>query len=77
MSVIIKARIKDRGEITWPPIGEVSFSDTPDERTRKREWLRERITEAAEDTRAALGSMPTARVHVHITFRPDIMVDPA
>lgn len=79
MSVIIKTRIKDRGEITWPPIGETATPDdgTPEARTRRREWLRDRIVEAAEDARVVLGVPATRTVHVSLTFKPDIMVDPA
>lgn len=77
MSVIIKATMKDKGTITWPPIGEPVWPEGPIEaRAAKREWLREQITAVAEDTRAAFGSVTMSRVHVQISFRPDIMVDP-
>lgn len=77
MSLLIKATIKEKGEIAWPAVGEPEFPEGEDGRAKRREWLREQITAAAEDTRAALHAYPHARVYVRISFRPDIMVDPA
>lgn len=78
MSLIIKTRIKDKGEIVWPPIGEPSLPEGPIEaRAQRLEWLREQIVQAAEDTRTALSSTSMVRVHVYVSFRPDIMVDAA
>lgn len=80
MSLTIKCRIKDKGEIVWPAIGEPELPGEPTDdlrRQARREWLREQIVRAAEDTRVALGSGEFARVHVSLTFKPDIMVDAA
>lgn len=75
MSMILKCRIKDRGDVTWPAVGEPDGYDTWT-RPQRREWIRERIVEAAEDTRDAFGLTGTTRtVNVSVTFKPDILVD--
>jgi hypothetical protein len=74
MSLILKCRLKDRGDITWPPVGEPEGYDTWT-KPEKREWLRERIKEAADDARDAFGTLPSRTVHVSVTFKADIMVD--
>ena len=74
MSLILKCRIKDRGDVTWPAVGEPEGFDGW-ERSKQLEWIRDRIREATEETRTALGITTMKTVHVSLTFKPDIMVD--
>lgn len=73
MNVVLKASVKDRGSITWPPIG----IDIDDETKRVDiDKLHAAIVEVAADTRKALGVVyDSTRVHVQVAFRPDITVE--
>lgn len=82
MSLILTTQIKERGKVTWPAIGEPDKyapggSSIEQEAVARIEWLREQIRQAAQDTRDVFGITTSRTVHVTVTFKPDIMVDPA